>query len=144
MPQWGRNQESAGEDPILSGRLAHKYVDGWQANVTGTGGTGQYVLGLACAKHYAVNNVESIPASRTNYSVLLEARTTWEYHFRAFLETVPRAKVAHIMASYNSITNTNISSPAIPTAADPGLLDGMLRGLWKWDGWVVSDYDAWR
>jgi beta-glucosidase-like glycosyl hydrolase len=112
--------------------------------VTGTGPSAkEYTLGLACAKHYAVNNVESDPALRFNYSVLLEARTTWEYHFRAFLEAVPRGNVASIMASYNSITNTNTSSPDIPTAADPNLLDGMLRGLWKWDGWVVSDYDAW-
>ena len=31
----------------------------------------------------------------------------------------------------------------VPTCADPNLLNGVLRGDFKWPGFVVSDYDAW-
>ena len=30
----------------------------------------------------------------------------------------------------------------VPTCADPNLLNGILRKQWNWDGFVVSDYDA--
>lgn len=110
--------------------------------MTGRSGR-EYTLGLACAKHYAANTVDSIPAPRMNYSAVLEARTAWEYHFRVFQQVITEAAPGHVMASYNSITDTNASNPAVPTAASPELLDGMLRDLWKWPGFVVSDYDAW-
>lgn len=42
----------------------------------------------------------------------------------------------HVMCSYNAING-------VPTCADPNLMNGVLRGKWNWDGFVVSDYDAW-
>eukprot|EP01052_Picozoa_sp_SAG31_P053569 SAG31_NODE_13801_length_846_cov_0.934404_2_plen_82_part_00 len=30
----------------------------------------------------------------------------------------------------------------VPTCGDPNLLNGILRKQWAWDGFVVSDYDA--
>ena len=40
------------------------------------------------------------------------------------------------MCSYNSVNG-------IPTCANSGLLNTILREQWKFDGFVVSDYDAW-
>jgi beta-glucosidase len=31
----------------------------------------------------------------------------------------------------------------VPTCGSPGLLNTILRDQWKFDGFVVSDYDAW-
>ena len=41
------------------------------------------------------------------------------------------------MCSYNMMNG-------VPTCGDPDLLNGVLRDQWKWPGFVVSDYDAWR
>lgn len=86
-PFWGRNQESASEDPRLNGEIYTSYVAGWQhpyeSQVQGTYRK-EYAATLACGKHYIANNVENTPASRTNYSAVLEARTTWEYHLPHF------------------------------------------------------------
>jgi beta-glucosidase-like glycosyl hydrolase len=30
----------------------------------------------------------------------------------------------------------------LPTCADPNLMNNVLRKQWAWDGFVVSDYDA--
>lgn len=38
--------------------------------------------------------------------------------------------------SYNAVNG-------VPTCADPRLLTNILRQQWGWNGFVVSDYDAW-
>ncbi|PVD27982.1 hypothetical protein C0Q70_10558 [Pomacea canaliculata] len=55
-PRWGRNQETYGEDPILSGILATSFVHGLQGNDT------RYVLANAGCKHFdAHGGPENIP-----------------------------------------------------------------------------------
>ena len=39
--------------------------------------------------------------------------------------------------------NNGCAAPGIPTCANKGLLQTVLRDTWGWDGFVVSDYDAW-
>lgn len=91
-----------------------------------------------------MNNVESVPDSRTNFTAILEARTTWEYHLPHFQQVITEGKVGALMASYNSITDTDPKGVAVPTAASEGLMNGLVRGLWNSSLWVVSDYDAWK
>ena len=40
------------------------------------------------------------------------------------------------MCSYNGVNGN-------ATCGNHGLLTTILRDTWKWDGFVVSDYDAW-
>jgi beta-glucosidase len=49
-PRWGRGQETYGEDPFLTGRMAVAYIRGLQ------GDDPKYVKAMACAKHFAVHS----------------------------------------------------------------------------------------
>jgi beta-glucosidase-like glycosyl hydrolase len=60
----------------------------------------------------------------------------WEHYMPAFDACFNEGKAMHTMCSYNSLNG-------YPTCGDPGLLNHVLRDLWQWDGFVVSDYDAW-
>ncbi|HLP78169.1 MAG TPA: glycoside hydrolase family 3 N-terminal domain-containing protein, partial [Candidatus Paceibacterota bacterium] len=47
-PRWGRGQETYGEDPYLTSEIGIEFVKGIQ------GDDPNYMLAMACAKHYAV------------------------------------------------------------------------------------------
>merc|ERR1712096_113513 len=49
---------------------------------------------------------------------------------------IVRGKASHLMCSYNAVNGK-------PTCANDGLLTEILRDQWGFDGFVVSDYDAW-
>ncbi len=49
-PRWGRGQETYGEDPFLTGRLAVAYVTGMQ------GSDPRYYRAISTPKHYAVHS----------------------------------------------------------------------------------------
>src|SRR5579863_6521754 len=49
-PRWGRGQETYGEDPFLTGRLAIQFIRGLQ------GDDPHYFKVIATAKHYAVHS----------------------------------------------------------------------------------------
>nr|KAG5696805.1 hypothetical protein BaRGS_012828 [Batillaria attramentaria] len=61
-PRWGRNQETYGEDPYLSGILATSFVRGLQGNDS------RYILTNAGCKHFDVHGgPEDIPVSRFSF-----------------------------------------------------------------------------
>src|SRR5438132_1413106 len=49
-PRWGRGQETYGEDPFLTAEIGIQFVKGMQ------GDDPNYVLAMACAKHFAVHS----------------------------------------------------------------------------------------
>src|SRR5206468_4026847 len=49
-PRWGRGQETYGEDPFLTGRMAVAYVTGMQGNDQ------HYYRAISTPKHYAVHS----------------------------------------------------------------------------------------
>ena len=49
-PRWGRGQETYGEDPFLTGRMAVAFIQGLQ------GDDPKYFKAMACAKHFAVHS----------------------------------------------------------------------------------------
>lgn len=61
-PLWGRNQETYGEDPYLSGELAKSFVKGLK------GDNKKYVKVGATCKHFDVHGgPENIPVSRLSF-----------------------------------------------------------------------------
>ncbi len=70
------------------------------------------------------------------FDAKVDVRSMWEHYMPVFDACINDAKAMHVMCSYNSING-------IPTCADPNLMNGVLRGKWRWPGFVVSDYDAW-
>lgn len=148
-PRWGRAQEVYSEDPRLSSALTVGYVTGIQGaqqphvdEVHATSAAAPprsvYQQAAACCKHYVAYDIEGngpLP-SRVYQDSQVSTRNFWETYMPTFDACVNGAGAAHVMCSYNAMNG-------VPTCADANLLDGVLRGQWEWDGFVVSDYDAW-
>jgi beta-glucosidase len=122
-PYWGRNHESWGEDPFLTGRMAVSYIQGLQ------GDDPHYLKIAATLKHFAVNNVET---DRKKLSAAVSERMLHEYWFPHFREAVVEGHAQSVMASYNAINGT-------PNNINHWLLTDILKNDWGFAGFVVSD-----
>eukprot|EP01084_Bolivina_argentea_P317675 550826_1 len=131
-PRWGRAQEVYGEDPRLSAHLTYHFVTGYQYNGTQND---KYILLASCCKHYAAYDLESSPQSRMTFNAIVDAVDWGETYAPVFRECVVRAKVQHIMCSYNSVNG-------VPACGSDDILTKVLRDQWGFEGFVVSDYDA--
>src|ERR1700754_4691837 len=126
-PRWGRGQETYGEDPFLTSRLGVAFVRGLQ------GDDPQYWKVVATPKHYAVHSGPE--PERHAFDAHAFERDMPETYLPAFRATVTEAKAASVMCAYNR-TNGG------PCCASKELLTDILRGEWKFDGYVVSDCGA--
>lgn len=118
-PLNGRNFEYLGEDPYLSGEMVAPYIQGVQENGV-----------AACVKHYALNNQET---NRHTTNVILSDRALREIYLPAFKAAVEKGKVWALMGSYNLYKNQHCCH-------NQYLLNDILKGEWKFDGVVVSDW----
>ena len=126
-PRWGRGQETYGEDPYLTGSIGVEFVKGIQ------GDDPNYMLAMACAKHYAVHSgPESL---RHRFDAEPSERDLYKTYLPQFERVVREGHVAGVMGAYNSVFG-------VPCCASPLLLDDLLRKQWGFDGYIVSDCDA--
>lgn len=125
-PRWGRIWEAYGEDPWLTSRMAVAYVKGTQ------GDDPKYLKLAATLKHYAVNNEER---DRVKIDVTVSERMLREYYLPHFQAGIVEGRAQSIMSAYNSINGT-------PGAENEWLLKTVLRGEWKFDGFIVPDSGA--
>ncbi|KAI7729426.1 hypothetical protein M8C21_010264 [Ambrosia artemisiifolia] len=130
-PRWGRGQETPGEDPIVAGEYASRYVRGLQGNLPG-----DRLKVAACCKHYTAYDLDNWSGTdRFHFNAKVskqEMVDTFEVPFR---QCVMQGKVASVMCSYNQVNG-------IPTCADPRLLRDTIRGAWRLNGYIVSDCDS--
>jgi beta-glucosidase len=126
-PRWGRGQETYGEDPYLTARMGVAFVRGLQ------GDDPKYWKVIATPKHYAVHSGPE--PERHAFDAHAFERDLRETYLPAFRATVTEAKAASVMCAYNR-TNGE------PCCASKELLTDILRGEWKFDGYVVSDCGA--
>jgi beta-glucosidase len=126
-PRWGRGQETYGEDPYLTARLAVAFVKGLQ------GDDPTYLKTVATSKHYAVHSGPE--HERHHFDAIASERDMRETYLPAFEATVKEAGVYSIMGAYNR-TNGE------PCCASPTLLQQILREEWGFEGYVVSDCGA--
>ncbi|MEK7473992.1 MAG: glycoside hydrolase family 3 C-terminal domain-containing protein [Candidatus Coatesbacteria bacterium] len=125
-PRWGRVQETYGEDPLLTARLAVAYVKGLQ------GDDSRYLKAAATAKHYAANNEEW----RRNFgSADVDEYSLREYYLPQFRACVREGGAAAVMCAYNAING-------VPCCANKKLLTRILREEWGFTGYVVADCGA--
>jgi len=122
-PRWGRIQEVFSEDPFLTGRMGVAYVQGLQ------GDNPHYLKVAATVKHFAVNNVET---NRQRLSAEVDERNLMEYWLPHWKEAIMEGHAQSVMASYNAINGA-------PDAINKYLLTDILRGQWKFDGFVTDD-----
>ncbi|MBN1894047.1 glycoside hydrolase family 3 C-terminal domain-containing protein [bacterium] len=120
-PMCGRNFEYLGEDPYLAGQTAAHYILGMQKQGV-----------MATAKHYLGNNQEY---DRNNISSDMDERTMQEIYLPAFRASVVQGKVAAVMTSYNPVNGVHASQ-------HNGIINGILKGDWKFDGFVMSDWTS--
>ena len=125
--RWGRIAEGSGEDPFLGSILAAARVRGFQGS--------DYSAPdkvMATAKHWVAYGAAE--AGRDYNTTDLSERTLREVYFPPFKAAVD-AGVGSFMTAFNDLNG-------VPVTANPYVLTEVLRGEWKFDGLVVSDYTA--
>ena len=127
--RWGRTEETYGEDPYLTSRMAVAIVKALQG--PGPGISQDHVI--ATAKHFAAHGQ---PESGTNIGPAnFSERVLREYFLPSFKAAVMEAGIMSVMPSYNEIDG-------VPSHANKWLLQKILREEWGFKGHVVSDYYA--
>jgi beta-glucosidase len=126
-PRWGRGQETYGEDPFLTSRLAVAFVTGMQ------GDDPTYLRAIATPKHFAVHSGPE--PSRHTLDVSVSKHDLEDTYLPAFRAAVTEGKAGSVMCAYNSVNG-------VPACANSVLLDDYLRRKWRFTGYVVSDCDA--
>ena len=128
-PRWGRGQETYGEDPFLTGRMAVAFVTGMQGNDP------HYYRTISTPKHFAVHSGPE--PTRHTADVKVSKHDEMDTYLPAFRAAVTEGKAGSVMCAYNSINGE-------PACASQFLLQDQLRGKWGFKGYVVSDCDAVR
>jgi len=126
-PRWGRGQETYGEDPYLTSRLAVSFIQGLQ------GKDPRYLKTVATPKHFAVHSGPE--AERHSFNAVVSQRDLRMTYLAAFKACITEAKAASIMGAYNRVNGE-------ACCASPTLLQKTLRDEWGFDGYVVSDCGA--
>ena len=118
-PLNGRNFEYMGEDPYLASIMVVPYIQGLQSKGVS-----------ACVKHYCLNNDEEY---RHQVNVTVSDRALHEIYLPAFKAAVEQGKTWAIMGAYNLYKDQH-------NCHNQYTLNKILKGDWKFDGVVVSDW----
>ena len=118
-PLNGRNFEYMGEDPYLASIMVVPYIQGLQSKGVS-----------ACVKHYCLNNDEEF---RHQVNVIVSDRALHEIYLPAFKAAVEQGKTWAIMGAYNLYKDQH-------NCHNEYTLNKILKGDWKFDGVVVSDW----
>lgn len=131
-PRWGRIAESTGEDPYLAGEMAQAMVNGLQ-QVKTADGAGLRVDGvMACAKHFAAYGLAE--GGRDYNRAQVSGGDLHSIYLHPFREAVD-AGCLSVMTSFNTING-------VPATGHRGLVRGVLKDAWGFDGIVVSDWGS--
>ena len=117
----GRNYEYYSEDPLLSATLGAAAVDGIQ---------GEGVI--STLKHFCLNCNET---NRHWLDAIIDPVAHRESDLLAFQMAIERAQPGSIMSSYNKVNGEYTSGNSV-------LLQDLLKGIWGYPGWVMSDWGA--
>ena len=125
--RWGRIAEGAGEDPYLGAMMAAARVRGFQGD-----DYSRPDKVVACAKHWVAYGASE--AGRDYNSVDMSEHTLRSIFFPPFKAAVD-AGVGTFMSAFNDLNG-------VPASGNRFTLTEVLRGEWKFDGLVVSDYNS--
>jgi len=126
-PRWGRGQETYGEDPYLTGRLAVQFVKGLQGDDT------TYYKTIATVKHFAVHSGPE--PERHTFDAVTDEHDLRSTYLPQFEMAIREGKPYSLMCAYNRYNGE-------ACCGSPGLLGDILRKEWGFNGFIVSDCEA--
>jgi beta-glucosidase len=127
--RWGRAMETNGEDPYLGAELTRARVEGFQGDDLASKDTV-----LACAKHYAAYG--GVEAGREYNTVDMSESTLRDVHLPPFESAVD--------AGVGTLMNAFTVHDRVPAGASEHLVRDVLKDVWEFDGFVVSDWNSFR
>ncbi|MDT4762704.1 glycoside hydrolase family 3 C-terminal domain-containing protein [Sphaerochaeta sp. PS] len=122
-PRWGRGQETYGEDPYLTTRLAVAFITGLQ-------GEGEILKTASCVKHLIAHSGPE--PERHGFNAMVTKKDLSETYQVAFEAAVKEAKVDAVMGAYSAINGE-------PCCGSKTLIEGLLRESWGFSGMYISD-----
>ncbi len=128
--RWGRVDETFGEDPMLIGEMASAMVKGYQGGAQ-AGETLPKDAILACAKHFA--GYSETQGGRDASEADLSHRKLESWFLPPF-ERIAKEGCGTFMLGYESIEG-------VPVTFNKWLLTDKLRGAWKYNGTLITDWD---
>ncbi len=126
-PRWGRGQETYGEDPYLTGRLAVHFIHGLQGNDP------RYLKTVATVKHFAVHSGPEL--DRHQFDAVVSERDLRETYLPQFEMGIREGGAYSLMCAYNRVGGK-------AACANDVLEKDILRGEWRFPGYIVSDCGA--
>ena len=126
-PRWGRVAETFGEDPYLGASLVAASVRGFQG-----GNPAAPDRAAATLKHFV--GYSAATGGRDYNATDIPPFTLRNAHLPAF-EAGVKAGALAVMSAFNA-------TDGIPAVANRHLLTDVLRGEWKFPGFVVSDWEG--
>lgn len=124
-PRWGRIAEGGGEDPYLTGLVGQAMIRGYQ------GDYGKENV-MACVKHYALYGAAE--AGR-DYNTVDMSRVRMFNQYLLPYKSVLEANPGSVMSSFNVVDG-------VPATANRWLITEVLREMWGFDGFLVTDYGS--
>ena len=119
--RWGRVEETYGEDPYLTSRMAVAFIKPFEQ------------MGVVTTPKHFVANVGA--GGRDSYPIDFDERLLQEIYFPGFKASIREAGATSLMTSYNSLHGR-------PCDAYDWLLNKQLKEDWGFDGFVISDANA--
>jgi beta-glucosidase len=126
-PRWGRIAEGFGEDPWLGSLYAAACVRGFQ----GTNAADPERV-IACMKHYV--GYGAAEGGRDYNTTEISEYTLRNFYLPQFKAGV-EAGAWTVMSAFNCLSG-------VPASANRHTLTDILRGEWKFPGYVISDWTA--
>lgn len=119
--RWGRVEETYGEDPFLTSKMAVSYIKAFEERGV-----------ITTPKHFVANVGDG---GRDSYPIHFNDRILEEIYFPAFKASVQEGKAWSVMTAYNSVDGTQAT-------ASNQLLNEKLKKDWGFQGFVISDAGA--
>jgi beta-glucosidase len=126
-PRWGRGQETYGEDPFLTGKLAVQFIKGLQ------GDDSVYLKTIATVKHLAVHSGPE--PERHVFDAKSSLKDLKETYLPQFEMGIREGGAYSVMCAYNRLNGE-------ACCGSNGLLNDLLRKEWHFNGYIVSDCEA--
>lgn len=127
-PRWGRIAEGYGEDPYLTSVMGAAAIRGYQGNGT----LNKPTAIAACAKHFVGYGAST--GGRDYNSTYIPLNQLHNVYLPPF-EAAAKAGALTYMSSFND-------NDGVPSSGNKYILTDVLRGMWGFDGFVVSDWNS--